>query len=316
MRKSVFLFSCCLALLQAFAVAADSWWNPAWQYRLPVTVIVGLNPGKNPLAVLRVEKAEADLSSFRVLDNAGREIPCAAREESSTRCLVAWRLGEVQILEKLPFVIYFSRDAKPHLDPDDIPKILPGLNLLPNSDFSRRDSEGDLAEWSPTSGYGVKVPWTAEKREQTRMVEKDGQPALWLSALSLVGYVAPLQEGRQYELSYEAWLEEGSLRVTAWMQEKDRPIPHYLKLYRNYKMQTSVPITGSWSKCSASTFVYFDRSSEKMMLNNRYLLKNTGGAYLNIHCPGRAFLRNLRLHDITEGTGLIVRPGTIEEFAP
>ena len=304
-----------LCLVVFAATAAEPWWDNAWQYRMPLTVIVGLDPGKNPLVVVRLERPDADLSSFRVLDGSGREIPCAAREEDGGCRFVAWRLGEVQILEKLPFMLYFSRDPKPVLAPADIPQVLPGMNLLPNSDFSRRDQAGDLADWNPTSGYGVKVPWNPENRAQARVVEKDGGKVLALSDISLVGYVTSLQEGHQYELSYQAWAEAGggSFGVTVWMQEKDRPIPHYARRYGNYKIQSSVPATGSWSKCSASTFVYFDRASEKMMLNNKKLLPNTGGAYINMYCKGQAFLRDFRLQDVTEAAGLMVRPGEIEE---
>ncbi len=303
-----------LFLLVSILSAAEPWWNDAWEYRLPVTVIVGLTPGENPLAVVKIAAPEADLTSFRVLDGSGKEIPCAARHDAGGCRFVAWRLGRVQILEKLPYLIYFSTAPKAAVATVDIPLVLPGMNLLPNSDFALSDSNGDLAEWSPTSGYGVKAPWTDKTRASVRREEKDAQQVLALEDITLVGYVSPLQEEHQYELSYEAFVEEGSFALTAWMQEKDRAIPHYTKLSRNYKFQTPSVVPGAWNKSSASTFVYFDLASEKMRLNNKYLLKNTGGAYINLYCKGKVFLRNLRLQDITEAAGLIVRPEKIEKL--
>ena len=292
----LFLFTGCLA-----AGAADDssdWILPDWSFRRPVTLFTGLIPDPDTLAIMEADLAEAQFSSIRIVNSNGQLLPCALRQDINGKTLIAWRLQQQPILSKLHFWLYYSSDRKnPGPMDETIPNTIPGMNLIPNADWKHLDAEGNLADWAVTTrGYGMKEPWTAERREAVQVFRQDGLPTLSFQ-LPLVVYIKELQEGHIYRLSYQGKCSGKYLRATAWFQGDPTNPLH--KSFGNYKNSTAISRTDAWEIIENQAFVYVDRQSEKSFLNNQRLLPGTTWAFLELRPEQSAWLRQLRFEDVT-----------------
>lgn len=309
----------CLCVLLAGSGVAQSgqpWWNTGWKQRIPITLKAGMSPGDDPVAAVKVADSSGEyaLSSFRLIDNQGQEVPCVVRRDLQGDYFLGWRPGRLQILEKRQYHAYFSGEEKAAGPvPDAMPDELPGMNLIPNADFSRRDGNGDLLDWAFSSkGYGIKDPWTPENRNGLKPVLEDGRKALQFEGCLVVH--VKVRSGRQYELCYEGKYAGEGLGITVWY--RGRTIHEYLQKelqVGNYKMQTALSVQGVWQKVSASSFIYQDLKTGQPALNNLRLLTYTETAFLQITARGGpAWLAGISFSDITERGSLKIRTAEME----
>lgn len=264
-----------------------------------VIVKTGMAPGRNPLVSVATDLEGA----LKVVDADGRDVPCAVRTDPSGRRFVAWRIREAKMLELLDYRIVETPEAQKDLS--DVPAVLPGMNLIANADFSRRDENGDLADWAPSPrGYGIKDKWTEEARGNIRA--KNGILGLRGDLACAVTYVYGLVPGHVYRLSYDGLCREGHLAATMWFQGNNGKVPNdFVPGVGNYKLSTSVSTTASWEHVEDASFVYHDNKAKRMNLNCRGLLPGTGSAYFYFLLrKGAGCVKNLRFEDVTNDSGV------------
>ena len=318
MKTRMFL----LCIAAAFAVeetsAQENWWNRDWDKRVKITLNAGMTPGKEPLASARVagKTEKINLESARLIDGNGKEVPCLMKQDSCGDYFVAWKPEHLTLLVKRDYCLYFSDTAKnPGTPPEGFPDSFPGMNLIPNADFSLLDADGHPQEWAMSKrGYGLKDKWTEENKGGMKVVTVDGRRALELAADAVV-YVN-VRAGRQYELSVERKYEAGSLGTTVWYRGKT--IHEYLARelnISNYKMQLDAIAPGKWHKSVASTFLYQDNKSRQISYGNRKLLPHTQMAFIQFTVRnGKAWISGIRFEDITDRGSLKVKTGGIERL--
>jgi len=292
-------------------VAVSLFLLPSFAVSLDVLVKTGMAPGRDPLV-----SVEFDLKGpVKVVDAAGREVPCAVRTDPSGRRFVAWRILGAKMLELMDYRIVES--AGPQTDLADVPAVLPGMNLIANADFSGRDANGGIADWAPSPrGFGIKDKWDAKWRDAIRA--KDGGLELRGEYACAVTYVRGLEEGHVYRLSYDGLCREGHLAATMWFQGDKGLIPNdFVPGVGNYKLSTAVSTTGKWEHVEDSSFVYYDDRTKRMNMNCRGLLPGTRSAYFYFYVEkGEGCVRNLRFEDITSDSGVradVVREGRSRE---
>ncbi len=290
------LFTGCLA--GAMADDTADWILPDWNFRRTVTLFTGLIPDPDTLAIIEADLSKDFFNSIRILDDNGQPVPCAIRQDINGKALIAWRLQQQPILSKLHFWLYYDQDSKaPGPLDETIPETIPGMNLIPNADWKHLDADGNLVEWAVTvRGYGIKEPWTAERRKAVQVLRENELPMLTFQ-IPLVVYIRGLQEGHIYRLSYQGKCAGKFLRATAWFQgDPEQPLH---KKFGNYKNSTAISRTDTWEMMESQAFVYVDRQSEKSFLNNQKLLPGTTWAFLELRPDQSAWLRQLRFEDVT-----------------
>ena len=285
--KFSLLFLSTLLLQTSFAASVD------------VRVKTGLAPGKDPLVSVATDLQ----GSLTVVDAAGKRVPCAVRLDPSGRRFVAWRVVGADILEILDYRIVETEGTQEDLT--DVPDVLPGMNLIANADFSRRDAAGDIVDWSPSpEGFGIKGRWTGKDRDEIRT--KNGMLGLRGECPCVVTYVHGLQSGHVYRLSYDGLCREGRLALSVWFQGANGNLPNDpIKGVGNYKLITGVTASSAWETVEDSSFVYEDMKTKRMNFNCRGLLPGTGSAYLSLYVKkGAGCIRNLRFEDVTIDSGV------------
>jgi len=281
------LFSLSFSLLTCSAASVD------------VLVKTGMAPGKNPLVSVATDLT----GSLKVVDASGKDVPCAVRTDPSGRRFVAWRIVGAKMLELMDYRIVET--SGPQGDLADIPAVLPGMNLIANADFSRRDANGDIADWAPSPrGYGIKDKWEEKWRSEIRA--KNGVLGLRGESPCLVTYVRGLEGGHVYRLSYDGLCREGRLSSTMWFQGDKGNVPNdFVPGVGNYKLSTGVSTTAKWEHVDDASYVYFDKKANRMNVNCRGLLPGTGSAYFYFYLQkGEARVRNLRFEDVTSDSGV------------
>ena len=265
---------------------------------LAITVKTGIAPGPNPLVTMAVPELKGTLE---VVDAKGRTVPCAVRMDPSGVRFVAFRLERPGILELMDFTVREVSGKQGDLA--DIPTVLPGMNLVANADFARRDENGDIADWAPSSGYGQKDRWTRESRAAVSACGGE----MTLSNVVVVAWLRRgIVPGHVYRVSFDGYRESKRMGVTLWFQGDCGKLPNdYIDGVGNYKNSSSVDSSGRWQHVESSTFVYFDKASERTVLGCRRLLPGTGSAYLQVKAAdGVCRIKNLRVEDITEDAGV------------
>lgn len=157
-----------MALAGSLLCSASPWWNNQWQGRIPVTVSTGMTPAENAMVSVKVNCPQAVLSSLRVVDASNNLVPSAVRQDSAGSIFIAWRIAEPQMLEELAYMIYLDKNEKAMVtEPAGFPKNLPGMNLLTNIGWQKKDAAGDIESWAVCSkGEGIPDQWTAENRNR------------------------------------------------------------------------------------------------------------------------------------------------------
>ena len=265
---------------------------------LTLAVKTGMSPDADPLAVAPIDGLKG---AVEVVDAKGRTVPCAVRTDGDGRRFVAFRLGAVEILRRLEFRV--RECAGGQKDVPDIPKILPGMNLIANPDLERRDANGDPIGWWPSPGYGQKKPWTDENRGNVRA--KDGtigfRDGCWVT------YLPGLEEGHVYRFSFDGLSQAKHAGLTIWYCGTGGKYPDPLPGVGNYKSSHGITATGSWTHVEDTSFLYFDKAAKRHIYNCRELLPGTGAAYLQVYAEeGRIGVRNLRYEDVTLDSGIKV----------
>lgn len=275
-------------MIQSFLFAAS----------LALTVKTGITPGPNPLVTMAVPELNGTLE---VVDAKGRTVPCAVRTDPSGVRFVAFRLERPGILELMDFTVREISGRQG--DVADIPAILPGMNLVANADFSQRDGNGDIVGWYPSPGYGKKDRWTSESRAA---VSACGGEMTLSNAVVVAWLRRGIVPGHVYRVSFDGYRESKRMGVTLWFQGDCGKLPNdYIDGVGNYKNSSSVDSSGRWQHVESSTFVYFDKASERTVLGCRRLLPGTGSAYLQVKAAdGVCRIKNLRVEDITEDTSV------------
>ena len=263
---------------------------------LTIVAKTGMAPGDNPLAVSPIDGLKGPVE---VTAADGSKVPCAVRTDGDGRRFVAFRLGEVEILQRLEFRV--SECAVAGKEPEGVPNVLPGMNLFTNPDLTRRDENGDPVGWWPSPGYGQKKKWTDENRANVRVADgKVGfQNGCWVT------YLTGLEEGHSYRVSFDGLSQAKRAGLTIWYCGKDGRWPSPLPGVGNYKCSNGIPKTGSWTHIEQESFIYLDKASKRHIFNNTKLLPGTGAAYVQIWVEeGRVAVRNLRYEDVTLDTGI------------
>ena len=265
---------------------------------LTLVVKTGMSPGENPLAVAPIDGLKG---AVEVVDAKGRTVPCAVRKDGDGRRFVAFRLGAVEILRRLEFRVRETAGAQADLS--DIPRNLPGMNLVVNPDLSLRDKKGDPVGWWPSPGFAKRNPWTDETRANLRTANG----VVGLQNGCWVTYLTGLEEGHVYRFSFDGLCKAKRGGLTVWYCGKDGRWPSPLPGVGNYKSSHGISKTGEWTHVEDSSFLYFDKKAKRHILNNRELLPGTGAAYLQVYAEeGRIGLRNIRYEDVTSDSGIKV----------
>lgn len=263
---------------------------------LTLIVKTGMAPGDNPLAVSPIDGLDGPVE---VSSADGTKVPCAVRTDGDGRRFVAFRLGKVEILRRLEYRV--SECAASGREPDGIPAILPGMNLISNPDLSRRDKDGNPAGWHPTPAGHKIEKWTGKTR--ANVYAKDGsvrfQNGCWAT------YIDGLEEGHVYRLSFDALVDAKRSGVIVWYCGKDGRWTAPSPGIRNYKCSKDLARTERWTHIEDTSFVYFDKALKRHIFGNRNLLSGTGSAYIQIYADkGCVALKNLKYEDITLDSGV------------
>lgn len=264
------------------------------------TVKTGMAPAADALIALPIPELRGPV---RVVDESGKVVPSAVRQDPLGVRHIAFRLKDAEMLKVLDFRA--EEFSGPQEDLAEVPGVLPGMNLIANSDFSQVNYAGDPVGWAPSSrGYGIKDDWTDVSRSRVQAKAA----SIVLRDICLVTYVCGLEPGHVYRLSYEGRVTGNGLGVTMWYQGRRGRLPNdYLPEIANYKTSHGIEPTGEWTTVEDSSFVYFSKASGRTVLNCRALLPNTGSGYLELGARGAvAQIRNLRFEDVTEDSGVKV----------
>jgi hypothetical protein len=297
-------------------MAQQSWWNKDWKQRVKITLNAGMSPGEDPIASAKIASTsqKIDLSSARLIDSDGKEVPCILKKDMSGDYFIGWRPKGLKMLEKRTYYAYFGeKPTKTAETPENMPESLPGMNLIPNANFAKLDVDGHPDGWNMSSkGYGIKDKWTDANKNLMKVVVIDGKKALELGGCATV-YVK-VKADRQYRLSYDAKYDAEYFAVTVWYRGKT--IHEYLAKelnIGNYKMSTSPGIRRKWQHVAASTFIYFDGKTKKTSMNNKKLLKYTEMAFIQLFPRnGKGWIANIRYEDVTNKGSLKTKVDELE----
>lgn len=262
-----------------------------------LAVKTGLSPGADPLVSCPIDPLAGPV---HVVDAAGRETASAVRTDPSGGRHVAFRAVGAQVLEVLDYRVVEGRGTLAELP--GVPRVLPGMNLFENADFSARDAAGDLLGWRPAGPSGAKAAWDEKTRSRVRV--KGG--VLGVENVGLLTYVTGLEAGHVYRLSFDACSAAKMLLVTLWFRGTRGTVANdWVKGVSNYKNDVDLRGTNAWQHIEKSTFVYYDPRAKRQVRGNRELLPGTGSAFLEVVAvEGRGAVRNLRLEDVTSDTGV------------
>ena len=263
---------------------------------LTLVVKTGMTPGDDPLAVSPIDGLNGPVE---VVAADGSKVPCAVRTDGDGRRFVAFRLGKVEMLKRLE---YHVRECVVAGDePDGVPKVLPGMNLIANPGLSRRDKNGDPVGWWPSPGVAQVGKWTDETRAN---VKSDGDSVDFKNGC-WVTFVAGLEEGHVYRVSFERLANAKRAGVIVWYCGKDGRWAPPSSGIGNYKCSKDVPKAEEWAHDEDSSFVYLDKTLKRHIFGNTKLLPGTGSAYIQVYAgEGHIALRNLRYEDVTFDSGV------------
>ena len=262
---------------------------------LTLVVKTGMAPGDNPLAVSPIDGLNGPVE---VVASDGSNVPCAVRIDGGGRRFVAFRLGKVEILKRLEYRV--GECAVAGEEPDDVPKVLPGMNLIENPNLSRRDKDGNPVGWWPSSGHSVGT-WTDEKRAN---VKSNGDSVVFRDGC-WVTFVDGLEDGHVYRVSFDRLADAKRGGVIVWYCGKDGRWASPSPGIRNYKCSKDIPKTELWTHVEDSSFVYYDKVLNRHVFGNTKLLPGTGSAYIQVYAgKGYVALQNLRYEDVTFDSGV------------
>lgn len=270
---------------------------------LTLVVKTGMAPGDNPLAVSPIDGLSGPVE---VTASDGSKVPCAVRTDGDGRRFVAFRLGGVEMLKRLEY--HVGECAAAGEEPDGVPKVLPGMNLIGNPDLSRRDEDGNPVGWWPSSGRSVGT-WTGGKRAN---VASEGGATVFSNGCWMA-YVDGLEEGHVYRVSFDVISDAEQAGLIVWYCGKEGRWSAPRPGISNYKCSKDIPKTEQWTHVEDSSFVYFDNALKRHVFSNVKLLPGTGAACVQVYAKkGRVALRNLRYEDVTLDSGLkteLILPG-------